>query len=59
MLARMNAETTEAEGVLRRVLDGLSVNIRVRGFDEDGLCQGMPFVWKGLDPGTMPYFFAI
>jgi arachidonate 15-lipoxygenase (second type)/8-lipoxygenase (S-type) len=30
-----------------------------RKFDERGLCQGMPFIWKALDPERAPYYFTI
>ena len=28
-------------------------------FDEEGLCQGMPFIWRGLDPMRIPFFLTI
>lgn len=36
-----------------------SAGVRARRFGEDGLWNGMPSVWKGVDPGAIPYFFAI
>jgi hypothetical protein len=37
----------------------ISRRIRERAFDEDGLSQGMPFVWRALDPAKIPYFLSV
>ncbi len=38
-----------------RISDG----IRAQRFDEDGLAQGMPFVWRSLDPRRIPYYLSV
>ncbi|KAI2602753.1 Lipoxygenase [Hypoxylon sp. NC1633] len=30
-----------------------------RAFDEAGLCQGMPFLWKAMDPAQIPFFLSV
>jgi hypothetical protein len=37
----------------------ISEDINKKTFDEEGLCQGMPFVWKGMDPGQIPFFLSV
>ena len=39
----------------------LRVSDKIRGqtFDEDGLAQGMPFVWRSLDPRKIPYYLSV
>ena len=36
-----------------------SDQVRQRQFDKEGLCQGMPFVWQGLDPSRIPFFLSV
>ncbi|KAK2629831.1 hypothetical protein QTJ16_000651 [Diplocarpon rosae] len=52
-------EVRVAAGVFKGTMERISTAIRGRSFDERGLCQGMPFLWKSLDPGTVPFFLAI
>lgn len=59
VLGRLNAQTTTAAGVFLGKMKSLSAGIRARTFGSDGLSLGMPFVWKGLDPGSVPFFFAV
>ncbi|KAL6720873.1 hypothetical protein ACLMJK_002798 [Lecanora helva] len=33
--------------------------IDAKGFDKRGLCQGMPFIWKVLDPRKIPFFLSV
>lgn len=37
----------------------ISRGIQERNFDEQGLSQGMPFVWRALDPAKIPYFLSV
>lgn len=37
----------------------LSAVIEARTFDEEGLSDGMPFVWQALDPKRIPFFLNI
>lgn len=33
--------------------------VDARGFDGEGLSQGMPFVFRALDPASIPFYLAI
>lgn len=55
MLAAMNAPTTAAAAVFQSAMLAFSDVVEARGFDAQGLCQGMPFVWQALDPRVAPY----
>ncbi|KAI9665926.1 MAG: hypothetical protein M1821_003861 [Bathelium mastoideum] len=37
----------------------ISNEVNQKAFDEEGLCQGMPFVWKGMDPAQIPFFLSV
>ncbi len=37
----------------------ISQDIRTRKFDDEGLSQGMPFVWTGMDPGAIPFYLSV
>ncbi|KAI6352765.1 hypothetical protein MCOR25_009308 [Pyricularia grisea] len=49
---RANREYVETMG-------RISEEIKARRFDEDGLSQGMPFIWQALDPGAIPFFLSV
>ncbi|KAK4213543.1 lipoxygenase [Rhypophila decipiens] len=55
MLERMNAQTREANSVFMEQMRNFSSQVQERTFDSQGLSQGMPFVWKALDPNVIPY----
>ncbi|KAK4446768.1 lipoxygenase [Podospora aff. communis PSN243] len=56
MLAKMNPTTRAANLVFMSEMENFSRDVMGnRGFDADGLSQGMPFVWKALDPNVAPY----
>ena len=55
-LAGFNNETAAAAATLKGAMQTISARIQSRTFGHDGLSQGMPVVWKGLDPGQTPYF---
>ncbi|KAI1347667.1 Lipoxygenase [Xylaria sp. FL0043] len=38
---------------------GVSEVINARKFDDAGLCQGMPFVWKAMSPTQIPFFLSV
>ena len=59
MLSRMNQATRDANVVFMAALKTRSREIRSRQFDANGLSQGMPFVWKALDPETIPWSLSI
>ncbi|OCL06344.1 Lipoxygenase [Glonium stellatum] len=59
LLSRLNVGTNVAASKFSESMRNISAQIRGRAFDADGLSQGMPFVWKCLDPETLPFFFAV
>jgi hypothetical protein len=40
-------------------MDAISKEISGRKFDSEGLSQGMPVIWKGMDPGLVPFFLSV
>ncbi|RDL33922.1 Lipoxygenase [Venustampulla echinocandica] len=59
MLRGMNKKTAEAAAKFQTTLMRFSDVVSSRGFDAEGLCQGMPFIWRTLDPQRAPYFLTI
>jgi arachidonate 15-lipoxygenase (second type)/8-lipoxygenase (S-type) len=59
MLARMNKKTAEAARLFQAEMKKFSKLVSSRTFDAQGLCQGMPFIWKALDPERSPYYLTI
>ncbi|KAI6359034.1 hypothetical protein MCOR25_007179 [Pyricularia grisea] len=37
----------------------ISEDVKARRFDEEGLSQGMPFIWQALDPGAIPFYLSV
>lgn len=54
-LARSNDATKKAAGIFHAEMEQLSTEIRGRKFDGQGLSQCMPFIWRALDPGAIPF----
>lgn len=52
-------EVVEAAKTFRSEMEGIGKNVSSKNFDENGLSQGMPFVWKVLDPTKIPYFLCV
>ncbi|KAI1397740.1 Lipoxygenase [Hypoxylon fuscum] len=59
LLQRLNDGTRSASATFMKSMQDLSAEVRARGFDENGLSLGMPFVYRTLDPGYIPYFSAV
>lgn len=59
LLERLNDETTAAAEVFKTEMETFADVVGGRSFDEDGLCQGAPFIYKQLNPGTMPFFLTV
>ncbi|KAF2213238.1 hypothetical protein CERZMDRAFT_111571 [Cercospora zeae-maydis SCOH1-5] len=59
MLSRMNSVTRAANADFMKAMRERSEVIRNRSFDKDGYSQGMPFLWKALDPETIPWSLSI
>ncbi|KAH7346897.1 putative arachidonate 5-lipoxygenase [Rhexocercosporidium sp. MPI-PUGE-AT-0058] len=58
-LSKLNRRIGGAAAVFKGKMEGISRAIRARSFDAEGLSQGMPFVYRSLDPGTIPFFLAV
>ena len=48
-----------AAEVFREEMLRISAGIRAQTFDVDGLSQGMPFMWRSLDPRKIPYYLSV
>lgn len=59
MLLRLGEETRAAAADFRAAMEDLSAEINARSFDENGLSLGMPFIYRTLDPGYIPFFSAV
>ncbi|KAK6329935.1 hypothetical protein TWF718_003362 [Orbilia javanica] len=59
MLARMKPAVRTANNVFKATMTARSTVVKNRGFDANGLSQGMPFVWKTLDPDVAPWSLTI
>lgn len=55
LLAGLKSESTEAAAAFKASMQQFSDEVGARGFDGEGLSQGMPFVWQALDPNVAPY----
>ncbi|KAL9590377.1 MAG: hypothetical protein Q9203_000803 [Teloschistes exilis] len=49
----------QAKDVFRAEMEALGAKVESKGFDDRGLSQGMPFVWKVLDPRRIPFFLCV
>ncbi|KAK6349928.1 hypothetical protein TWF696_006187 [Orbilia brochopaga] len=58
-LGRLNKKTKDANERFMAAMRAQSAVIKARTFDENGLSQGMPFVWQALDPDVMPFSLTI
>ena len=58
-LAGADGKVKQAAKLLQARLGAISEEIESRAFDSEGLAQGMPFIWRNLDPGKIPFFLAI
>ena len=55
MLRRVNSATQDAADAFLSSMQAFSQVVSGRTFDAQGLSQGMPFLWKALDPNVAPY----
>ena len=58
-LAGASRKVKQAAALLQSRLKVISKDTESRVFDSEGLAQGMPFIWRNLDPGKIPFFLAI
>ncbi|KIY00634.1 uncharacterized protein Z520_03297 [Fonsecaea multimorphosa CBS 102226] len=54
-LSRMNSATQAAATTFYNSMQAFSEQVAARTFDQNGLSQGMPFVWQALDPNVAPF----
>jgi len=59
ILEGTNEETRIANDKYKNAMEVFSKVVSTRGFDENGLSQGMPFLWKILDPNYSPFGMSI
>lgn len=59
MLQRLNQATKDAAATFLAAMGSMSDKVRSRGFEHDGLSMGMPFIYRTLDPGYIPFFCAV
>ncbi|XWW99277.1 hypothetical protein V2A60_007286 [Cordyceps javanica] len=59
MLNKLNQATNDAAAQFLKSLQILSTKIQARKFDNNGLSQGMPFIYRTLDPNYIPFFCAV
>ncbi|KAI0509282.1 lipoxygenase [Xylaria bambusicola] len=57
--SRMNAPTRAAMAKFKNDMFALSDKWRARGFDENGLDRGMPYIWNVLDPKWAIYWSVV
>ena len=58
-LAGASAAAREAAFKLQNRLISVSNGIEAMSFDENGLSQGMPFIWRDLNPRKVPFFLSV
>ncbi|KAF2680562.1 Lipoxygenase [Lentithecium fluviatile CBS 122367] len=58
-LARMHEQTRKEAGAFMTRVKALSAKIRAKSFNKNGLSEGVPYIWRAVNPGTIPYFFAV
>ncbi len=58
-LGRTNNTTQVAALQFQTSLAKLSAVNQAKAFDSDGLSQGMPFIWRTIEPLRLPYFLSI
>ncbi|KAJ9617206.1 hypothetical protein H2200_000927 [Cladophialophora chaetospira] len=58
-LARANNDTQAAAARFQTSLTKLSAVNQAKSFDRDGLSQGMPFIWRTVDPMRLPSFLSM
>ncbi|KAK6360878.1 hypothetical protein TWF730_006994 [Orbilia blumenaviensis] len=59
MLKRMPPAVTTANKFFKAAMRARSNIVKHRDFGKDGLSQGMPFIWKTLDPDVMPWSLSV
>jgi hypothetical protein len=58
-MLQVGSAIERAEREFRRTMMEISEEIRGRKFDNAGLSQGMPFIWRSIDPRKIPYYLCV
>lgn len=59
LLNRLNEESRNAAATFKTEMLAQAAVVGNRTFDEDGLSQGMPFIYRQINPGTLPFFLTV
>jgi hypothetical protein len=59
MLDRLDGRLRTAASKFKSKMQALSQQIRGKRFDQNGLSQGAPFIYRLVDPGAIPFFFGV
>ncbi|KAH0539059.1 hypothetical protein FGG08_004405 [Glutinoglossum americanum] len=52
-------EVQKAAEEFKGKMEEISKIIRGREFDQEGKAQGIPFIWRGMDPSSVPYYLSV
>ena len=55
----MPKKVQDAAKRFRDEMQSIGEWVEGKKFDEQGLSQGMPFLWKVLDPRVIPFFLSV
>jgi arachidonate 15-lipoxygenase (second type)/8-lipoxygenase (S-type) len=58
-LGGTNSATRSAAEAFKEAMNSFGKKIQDRTFDENGLCQGAPFIWRALNPKVAPFSLTI
>ncbi|CAI6332244.1 unnamed protein product [Periconia digitata] len=59
-LAATSDSVREAAAKFKRTMESISDHIRAQVFDDNGFGpQGMPFIWRSIDPRKIPYYLCV
>ena len=53
------SEVAHAARLFQAEMLEISSRIQSKTFDQNGLAQGMPFIWRSLDPSKNPFFLSV
>ncbi|TVY34757.1 Manganese lipoxygenase [Lachnellula subtilissima] len=56
---KMPTKIADASATFEKEMLAQSKVVAARSFDKDGLSQGMPFIWRTLDPQRAPYYLTV
>lgn len=59
LLGRLNEQSVAAAATFKKAMVAQAEVVGSRTFDENGLAQGMPFIYTQLNPGTLPFFLTV